>query len=100
MKQLLITIMVLLTAGMAAQQANTTNAPALSAKAIEAYGIKSEQKVREFYDYMQLLSDPSINEEMKDHTMREALRLFRNEHVDTYNLFDPRGGGDHNLQIT
>lgn len=92
MRRLITSMVLLLTVYAAAQQANTASTPTLSPKAIEAYGIKAEQKVREFYDYLQILSDPSINTDMKDHTMREALKLYRSEHVDIQHIFNIRGG--------
>jgi hypothetical protein len=60
----------------------------MPAKTIKAYEIKSESKVNEFYNYLELLSDPKINTEMKAHTSAEALKLFQSTAITVSNIFD------------
>ncbi|NDI97609.1 hypothetical protein GWA97_00785 [Flavobacterium sp. LaA7.5] len=62
----------------------------LSARALEAYKQKAEDKVSEFYNYVELLTNPALNSKMKEHTANEALKLFETSQTITYNIFNKR----------
>ena len=81
----IITIVLLLVSPLFYSQ-DISKAPALSAKTIRAYEIKSESKVNEFYNYHELLSDPKLNADMKQHTINEALKLFRDTETPVKNI--------------
>ena len=70
-----------------AQEAGTRS---LSQKAMDAYALKSESKVREFFNYLELLSDPKLNDDMKAQTISEALSLFKDNAAITDNIFDKK----------
>jgi spore coat protein CotF len=86
MKTVLLTALLLLTQVLTAQEA-ASRPSALSSKAIEAYGVKSEARVNEFFDYLELLSDPKLNTDMKAHTIAETLKLFNDETIVMDNIF-------------
>jgi hypothetical protein len=52
---------------------------AMAPKMAMAYANKAEAKVKEFYSYLELLTDPKLNTEMKTQVKQQALSLFRNE---------------------
>lgn len=58
-----------------AMPTRTTMAP----KMAMAYANKTEAKVKEFYSYLELLTDPKLNTEMKTQVKQQALSLFGNE---------------------
>ncbi|GGB71846.1 hypothetical protein GCM10007424_09790 [Flavobacterium suaedae] len=64
----------------------------LSAKTMEAYSRKAEDKVIEFYNYLELLTNPTLNEEMKAHTANEILKLYKNPETLVYNIFGDNKG--------
>lgn len=71
-----------------AQQA--VDRPLSSKKAMDAYAIKSESKIKEFFSYLELLSDPKLNAEMKAHTTNEALSLFKDSELTIDNIFEKK----------
>lgn len=75
-----------------AQSANQSNT-ALSSKAMEAFSHKAETKAEEFYNYLQLLSDTSVNNEMKLHTANEIRKLFTETEVSIANVYSASGTG-------
>ncbi|AWH83773.1 hypothetical protein HYN59_00985 [Flavobacterium album] len=76
-----------------AQQAQTRANPAtaLSPKAMEAYELKAESKAGEFFNYVELLTDPTANAEMKTQTTAEAAKLYENDGITIENIFDAKG---------
>lgn len=87
MKQIYITLILLAWSlpGMA-QQAPSRAMP-MSVKATEAFQIKAVDKIEEFYNYIELITDPALSDEMKEHTATEALKLFSNPDTNVYNVF-------------
>ncbi|MFP5437150.1 MAG: hypothetical protein ACLGH8_05160 [Bacteroidia bacterium] len=61
-----------------AQSAMNTR-PAMAPKMATAYANKTEAKVIEFFGYLELLTDPKLNTEMKTQVKQQALSLFGNE---------------------
>lgn len=53
--------------------------PAMAPKMATAYANKAETKVKEFFSYLELLTDPKLNIEMKTQVKQQALVLFGNE---------------------
>lgn len=90
MKAILYIVILFYAGGIFAQSAGE-RPNALSLKATEAYGIKSEAKVEEFYDYLELLSDPQLSAGMKEHTANEALKLYRESKIPVVNLLSKSG---------
>lgn len=62
-----------------------------SAEVIEAYSIKAVDKVAEFYNYVELITDPSLSAEMREHTATEAVKLFENPGIKVYDIFSTEG---------
>jgi len=81
-------ILLLLTAQLLTAQSAQVRTNTLSAKAAEAYAIKSESKVNEFYNYIEILSDPRLKQDMKLHTAKEAMKLFQSEGIVIPNIID------------
>lgn len=79
MKTLLTAVILLFTHTFFAQEAQTNTGNSLSAKAQEAFTIKAEAKVNEFFDYLELLTDPKLNADFKGHTAEEAKKLFMDD---------------------
>lgn len=90
MKTYISIIVLFLCAVVSAQTANQSNT-SLSSKAMEAFSHKAETKVEEFYNYLQLLSDKSVNNEMKLHTANEIRKLFNTPEVNLINVYSPAG---------
>lgn len=55
------------------------NRSAMAPKMAIAYANKAEAKVKEFFSYLELLTDPKLNTEMKTQVKQQALSLFGNE---------------------
>lgn len=91
MRTILTITILILTQAINAQQA-VTNPAVLSPKAMEAYVLKAESKAGEFFSYLELLTDPTANIEMKTQTAAEAAKLYQNNGVIIENVFDPKGG--------
>lgn len=51
----------------------------MAPKMATAYANKTEAKVKEFFGYLELLTDPKLNTEMKTQVKQQALSLFGNE---------------------
>jgi|GEM_PF-3434063 len=66
-------------------------APAFSQKAVEAYEVKAESKVNEFFGYLTLLTDPAGDAEMKKQASADAVKLFRDDKVLLQDFFDTKG---------
>lgn len=66
-------------------------APAFSQKAVEAYEVKAESKVNEFFGYLTLLTDPAGDAEMKKQATTDAVKLFRDDKVMVQDFFDSKG---------
>ncbi|MES2488079.1 MAG: hypothetical protein V4581_19285 [Bacteroidota bacterium] len=74
MKHLII-ILLAITTQLSAQSVQQSPAP-LSAKQNAAYEAKAQSKVAEFYSYLELLTDPKGNAEMKQQALESADKLF------------------------
>ncbi len=92
MKTYISVIALFLYTVVSAQSANQGNT-ALSSKAMEAFSHKAETKVEEFYNYLQLLSDTSVNNEMKLHTANEIKKLFTETEVTLADVYNTSGTG-------
>ncbi len=69
---------------------SSQNQSSLSVKVTEAYKQKAADKVLEFYNYLELLTNPALNSKLKEHTAAEALNLFENPKTVTYGIFSKR----------
>jgi len=88
----LITLLIFLVAPAVFAQSPQENHSTLSTKAIEAYTLKAESKVTELYSYLELLTDPKGNKEMKQQAADAATKLFiANATGD--NIFEPKTAG-------
>jgi hypothetical protein len=65
-------------------------AETISPKMMEAYELKAESRAAEFFSYVELLTDPSANAEMKAQTTAEALKLYQNDKVTLENVFNEK----------
>lgn len=88
-----ISIIVLFLCTVVSAQSVTQSNTALSSKAMEAFSHKAETKVEEFYNYLQLLSDKSVNNEMKLHTANEIKKLFTDKEVTLVDIYNTSGTG-------
>lgn len=84
----LIAITVLLLAQVSMAQDAGNRQDVLARRATEAYEMKAESKVGEFFSYLELLTDPAANAEMKAQTAAEAAKLYQNDVVTVQNVFD------------
>lgn len=93
MRTLAALIVLMLATVATAQEAmpRTNPAATLSQKTLEAYELKAESKAGEFFSYVELLTDPTANAEMKEQTTAEAIRLYENEGITIENVFDTKG---------
>lgn len=67
-----------------------SNASAIMAKSMKAYQLKSESKIQEFYSYLNILGKTEVKPEMKQHTILEIKKLFKDETIEIPNfLKDP-----------
>jgi hypothetical protein len=85
-----ILLLLLLFSQIAFPQSANVNNNTLSSRAIEAFTLKSQSKTAEFYSYLELLTNPGLNSNMKEHTVAEALRLFNGNPDIAGNFFDNR----------
>ena len=69
---------------------SSQNQSSLSVKVTEAYKQKAADKVLEFYNYLELLTNPALNSKLKEHTTNEALKLFESSQATTYSIFSKR----------
>lgn len=90
MKHLII-ILLLIPAAFRAQDAGPRNMPpsSLSVKETAAYEAKAESKVAEFYSYLELITDPKGNAEMKQQATDAAHKLFITNTIGN-NIFDTK----------
>ncbi|WP_394759339.1 hypothetical protein, partial [Flavobacterium sp.] len=58
---------------------NAENKSKLAVKTVRAYQIKSENKIKEFYSYLNILGKTEVNPELKQQTITEIKKLFKNE---------------------
>ncbi|QYJ67276.1 hypothetical protein [Flavobacterium litorale] len=64
----------------------------MAVKVKEAYNKKAADKIAEFYNYIELITDPALTTEMKNHTATEALKLFENKNIKVYDIFSDDKG--------
>ena len=88
MKKYITLIAILICFCSSAQSSQNTSS--MSVKVTEAYKQKAADKVLEFYNYLELLTNPALNTEMKEHTANEALKLFETPQTVTYSIFNKR----------
>jgi hypothetical protein len=74
---------------LSAQSAIERPSSSLPAKEIAAYQAKAENKVAEFYSYLELLTDPKGNAEIKQQAAQSAIKLFTTN-VLTDNIFESK----------
>jgi hypothetical protein len=67
------------------------NSSMIMAKTMKAYQIKSENKVQDFYSYLNILGKTDIKTELKQHTITEVKKLFREENVKIPNFLGDSG---------
>ncbi|WP_294822920.1 hypothetical protein [uncultured Flavobacterium sp.] len=87
----LIAIAALAISQFALAQSAGNRPDAISPKAMEAYELKAESKAAEFFSYLELLTDPNANAEMKAQAAAEASKLFQNDRVTLENIFGEGG---------
>lgn len=51
----------------------------LTAKNVSAFEFRAQQKVRDFCNYIQLVSDKSYSKKLREHSKRTALTLFNSD---------------------
>ncbi len=56
------------------------------AQNLKAYQIKSENKVQEFYNYLNILGKTEIKPELKQQTITEIKKLFKDENIEIPNF--------------
>ncbi|OIQ21415.1 MAG: hypothetical protein BM557_03955 [Flavobacterium sp. MedPE-SWcel] len=78
----------LLFVGICSFAQSSQNENITSVKLTEAYKQKAIDKVLEFYNYIELLTDPALNSKMKEHTANEALKLFITPQTAIHNFFN------------
>ena len=91
MKTIQIIIALLLCVPAFAQDARVNRQDALALKTAKAYEAKAEAKVKELFNYLELLTDPKGNPEMKAHVRDEIEKLFNGE-VMMPNFFSKKSG--------
>ena len=68
---------------------NTKNANSvLMAKTLKAYQIKSENKIEEFYNLLNILGNPAVKKILKEQTIAEITKFFKDENATIPNLID------------
>jgi len=73
--KILIALLLLLALPAAAQDAGPAKRQ-MAARTIVAYEAKSKSKVEEFYNFLELLTDPKLDSEMKTQVKAQAKKLF------------------------
>jgi hypothetical protein len=87
--KILIALLFLLSIPAAAQDAGPTKRQ-VAAKTLVAYEAKSKSKVAEFYNYLELLTDPKLDAEMKTQVKAQAKKLFSDEKVMVADVFSKK----------
>lgn len=73
------------------QSASTkTSNSVLAAKTIKAYQIKSENKVDEFYNLLNILGNPVVKTVLKEQTILEISKLFKDKNTTIPNLIEDK----------
>lgn len=85
----LIALLLLLAIPATAQEAGPVKRQ-MAAKTLMAYEAKSKSKVAEFYNYLELLTDPKLNSEMKTQVKAQAKKLFSDEKVLLADVFSKK----------
>jgi hypothetical protein len=63
------------------------NSLAMMAQNLKAYQIKSENKIQEFYNYLNILGKPEVKPELKEQTITAIKKLFKEENIKIPNFF-------------
>lgn len=63
------------------------NSSAMMAQNLKAYQIKSENKIQEFYNYLNILGKPEVKPELKEQTITAIKKLFKEENIKIPNFF-------------
>ncbi len=88
MKTLTLIVLFICLPAMAQSAMNTRQE--MAAKTATAYANKAEAKVQEFFSYLELLTDPKLNPEMKTQVKQQALSLFENSTATLPDVFDSK----------
>ena len=64
------------------------NQSVLMAKTTKAYQIKSENKIEEFYNLLNILGNPAVKKILKEQTIAEITKFFKDENATIPNLID------------
>jgi len=89
---MIIAFLALVQAGNAQSSGERRKPEGISSKEMEAYTLKAESKAAEFFSYLELLTDPSANAEMKTQTAAEAAKLYKYDSETIENVFDEKEG--------
>lgn len=88
----LILMLFLITNGIAFSQSVSTNTKiqnsALMLKTIKAYQIKSENKIIEFYDLLNVVGSPSLKLEVRVGAFFEILKFFKDKNIKIPNFIE------------
>lgn len=87
--RILIALLFLVTLSASAQDAGPSKTR-LAAKTLMAYEAKSEAKVAEFYNYLELLTDPKLDAEMKTRVTAQAKKLFSEGNISVADVFSKK----------
>ena len=87
--KILIALLFLLSVPAMAQDAGPAKRQ-VAAKTLMAYEAKSKSKVAEFYNYLELLTDPKLDAEMKMQVKAQAKKLFNDEKVLVVDVFSKK----------
>jgi hypothetical protein len=74
-------------------------APNMMSKNLKAYQLKSENKITDFYSYLNILGNKTVQDEMKLHTINEIKKLFKDENISIPDLINCNGNHNCNNKI-
>lgn len=70
---------------------NTKNTNSvLMAKTLKAYQIKSENKIEEFYNLLNILGNPEVKTVLKEQTIMEIYKFFKDKNTKIPNLIEDK----------
>ncbi len=67
----------------------TSNA-LLMAKTVKAYQIKSENKIEEFYNLLNIIGNPEVKTALKEQTILEIYKFFKDRNIKIPNLIEDK----------
>jgi hypothetical protein len=90
----LILFMIIIANTIAFSQSASTNTiktnSLLMAKTIKAYQIKSENKIEEFYNLLNIIGNPDVKTILKEQTIIEIYKFFKDKNAKIPNLIDDK----------